>query len=136
MVVDGEHDMLNNESFMNDNTDNIYIANEIDDLKNKRKYEPVFDHSEDDLPYKYRHVRTSIKGVRPEIYTAYSKMASIYHMLHRQIQGAITTVANELFGRKKIGEWKMFNEKNDESFIVNNTLPFPVLQGRSKDIWK
>ena len=68
---------------------------------------------------------SSIKGVRPEIYTAfYLKMASIYHMSHRQIQGAITTVANELFGRKKFGDWKMFNEKYDESFI-DNTLPFP-----------
>ena len=33
-------------------------------------------------------------------------------------------MANELFGHKKIGEWKIFNEPNDESFIDNN-LPFP-----------
>ena len=43
-------------------------------------------------------------------------------MSHRQIKDAITTVANELFGRKQFGEWKMFGEKVN-TLTDNNTLP-------------
>ena len=121
--LDGDSDIKNNQLFVDNDAENLYIANEIDEPKSK--YEYALDHSEDDLPYKYRHVRSSVKCVKDEIYIVYEKLAAVYHMSHRQIQGAITTVANELFGRKKFGEWKMFSEQSDASIIDNNTLPFP-----------
>ena len=70
-------------------------------------------------------MRSSIKDVRPEIYVVMEKLAASYHMSHRQIQGAITTIANDLFGHKQFGEWKMFAEQGNESPFDNNTLPSP-----------
>ena len=100
--------ILNAESYVEDNTGVPYISN-----------------SDDNLPYKYRHMRSSIKDVRPEIYVVMEKLAASYHMSHRQIQGAITTIANDLFGHKQFGEWKMFAEQGNESPFDNNTLPSP-----------
>ena len=41
-------------------------------------------------------------------------------MSQSQIQGAIVTVANELFGRKEYGEWKAYCSTEPQD---NNTLP-------------
>ena len=86
----------------------------------KRKYIPVCEHSDDPLPSEYRHIRSSANKVKPNIYMVMEKLSSVYHMSARQVQGAITTIANDLFGRKEYGQWKT----NEESQTIDvNTLP-------------
>ena len=56
----------NGESYVEDDTGVPYISN-----------------SDDNFPYEYRHMRSSIKDVRPEIYVVMEKLAASYHMSHR-----------------------------------------------------
>ena len=56
-------------------------------------------------------------------------LKSEYHLLERQAQGAICTVANNLLGRKNFGKWKQF-EKGTKS--DNNTLPAPTNSNRTE----
>ena len=41
-------------------------------------------------------------------------------MSQNQIEGSIITIANELFGRKEFGEWKLYDRLTTSD---NNTLP-------------
>ena len=41
-------------------------------------------------------------------------------MSQNQIEGSIITIANELFGRKEFGEWKLYDRLTTPD---NNTLP-------------
>ena len=63
---------------------------------------------EDDSPYKYRHIQTGPRSIRPEYYTVDSILQSEYHMSDHQSDGAIIVVANHLFGRKKYGKLKKY----------------------------
>ena len=76
----------------------------------KRKYDFNFVNikSSDDLPFKYRHIRDGLLNLKPEIYFVISKLSSDFHMSQNQIEGSIITIANELFGRKEFGEWKLW----------------------------
>ena len=67
-------------------------------MKKELNTREVVDNSEDDVPYRYRHIHHSIRGVRPEIYTTLTKLQSKYHMSKCQAEGAIITVVNKLFG--------------------------------------
>ena len=67
-----------------------------------------------------RKESTGQRSVRPEIYYVASILASKYHMSKDQVIGAIITVANELFGRKKYGEWKPYCRENPTD---KKTLP-------------
>ena len=73
-----------------------------------------------DLPFKYRHIRDGLRSVKPEIYFVISKLSSDFHMSQNQIEGSIITIANELFGRKEFGEWKLYDRLTTPD---NNTLP-------------
>ncbi|CAL4082360.1 unnamed protein product, partial [Meganyctiphanes norvegica] len=53
----------------------------------------------DDMPDKYKTIRSGMRGVREEIYVLSSTLSSTYHMSARQIEGSICEVANILFGR-------------------------------------
>ena len=48
----------------------------------KRKYDFNFvnNKSSDDLPFKYCHIRDSLRSVKPEIYFVISKLWSDFHM--------------------------------------------------------
>ena len=52
----------------------------------------------DDLPYKYRHIRHGLCSVRPEVYEVIKILQSKYHLSPNQAEGAIITVSNKLFG--------------------------------------
>jgi hypothetical protein len=71
--------------------------------KSKYSYQPVIEDPQDDMPRDYKHIRNGLRSVRPDIYGVLSKLQSELHMSHRQAEGAIITVGNELFGRK----WKV-----------------------------
>lgn len=93
---------------------------ECEKKKSKYEFNNVIDSTDDELPFKYRHIRDGPRSVRPEIYFVISKLSSVYHMSEAQIEGSIVTIANELFGRKDFGEWKPYNKENISD---NNTLP-------------
>ena len=71
---------------------------------------------DDEMPYKYWHVRYGLRSVRPEIYSVMNKLSAEFHMSKSQIEGSIIMIANSLFGR----EWKPYVE-HDTSDL--NTLP-------------
>ena len=104
--------------------DDIFVPEFVEEQpyekRTRYQYSEVMDNPEDDLPYRYRHIRHGIRGVRPEIYTTITKLQSKYHMSKCQAEGAIITVANELFGRKEFGEWMIYSPDAEST---NNTLP-------------
>ena len=73
-------------------------------------------HPNDDMPERYRHVRDSLRKVRPELYETVDNLKSSYHMSENQAAAAVVTVGNKMFGRT----WKMHNESN---VIDLDTLP-------------
>ena len=105
-------------------------------IKRKYEYIDVQDDVDDDLPEEYRNIRRSSgrrssndgqparndgqRSVRPEIYYVAGILSSKYHMSQAQVEGAIITVANELFGRKYHGPWKIYDRESPQD---KNTLP-------------
>lgn len=69
------------------------------------------------LPDGYRHVRHSIRKVRPEYYTALDRCISELHMSKEQAVGSTIIIAKELFNLK----WKRFDD--DDSTIDLDTVP-------------
>ena len=94
-----------------DCTDDDYVP----DAKKMYEYIPLHEDENDDMPFKYRHVRHGLRSVRPEIYEAAHTLNAKYHMSRRQIEGAFIEVG-KVFGR----EWKAFSP-NDT--INQDTLP-------------
>ena len=88
--------------------DNEWQPEEEDIPKKKRRFVENLDNAEDDLPYKYRHIREGPRSVKDEVYQVITILQSKFHLSNRQAEGAIITVANKLFGREKFGEWKPF----------------------------
>ena len=43
-------------------------------------------------------------SIKPEYYATMQKLKSRFHLSENQAQGAICTVANNLYGRKEYGE--------------------------------
>ena len=70
-----------------------------------------------ELPSNYRHIRTSVKKVRQEYYTAVDRQAFVLHVSKEQAIGLTIIVAKELFGLT----WKRFDE--DEDNVDLNTVP-------------
>ena len=84
--------------------------------KKKYDYQQEINTNDNELPFKYRHLRSSLQDVRPEVYQVIAKMKSKYHMSQVQAEGAIVEVGNILFGRN----WKFY----DKDLPTNcNTLP-------------
>ena len=88
--------------------------------KTKYDFSEVIDDKDDNLPFAYRHIRNGERSVKKEIYIVMSTLSSVYHMSRNQIEGSIITIANELFGRKQFGEWKIYDKHKTPD---NNTLP-------------
>ena len=88
----------------------------------KRKYQlnETFNLADDFLPFQFCHICNGPRSVKPEIYKVATILSSSYHMSQSQVQGAIITVANELFGRKEFGEWKVYSSTEPQD---DNTLP-------------
>ena len=95
--------------FTSDNDYEDPVDNLMSCKKRKRKYSEVIDNKDDDLPYKYRHLRDGLRSVKPEVYTVMQILQTKYHLSHAQSEGAIITVGNKLFGREEYGEWKAYN---------------------------
>ena len=102
--------------------DDQYDQDFIDDVdkKLKRKYQAVIDDKDDDLPYKYRHIRHGLCSVRPQVYKVIKILQAKYHLSYEQAVGAIITISNILFGRENFGAWKA-HEPN--GVCDNNTMP-------------
>ena len=96
---------------------------EFSDSEESIKYafsSSLLDHEDDDMPPQYRHIRHGPRSVRPEYYVTMHKLKSKLHLSENQAQGAICTVANNLFGRKEYGAWKRYERDKPTTY---NTLP-------------
>ena len=69
------------------------------------------------LPPNYRHIRTSVKSVRPEYYTAIDRCISELHMSKEQSIGSTIIFAKELFNLR----WKTSEE--DDCVVDLDTVP-------------
>ena len=58
----------------------------------------TFGRSNDDMPDECKQPRHGVRSLRSELYTVMSKLSSELHMPKRQIEEAIVTIANMLFG--------------------------------------
>ena len=65
------------------------------------------DGQSDDMPFRFRHIQSGLRSVRPEYYKLTHKLKSELHLPEAQAQGAKISVANTLFGRQEFGEWKI-----------------------------
>ena len=81
------------------NEDQDFTALKEPDQKKRYVFVNEVNDLEDDLPYKYRHMQTGPRSIRPEYYTVKSilLLQSEYHMSDHQSDGAIIYVANHLF---------------------------------------
>ena len=112
-------------SFFSDDSD----ADEMIDDEYKEEKTPSYaysssmlDDQDDDMPYKYRHIRTGLRSVRKEYYVLAERLKAELHMSEKQVQGSIIATANMLFGRSDYGEWKLYNRDVPSD---DNTLPAP-----------
>ena len=80
-VVDME-EMESKEHLIDDAGDDEY-----EPVEEKYSYYDVEDDPDDDLPYKYRHMRQGLQGRRPEYYVAMNRMKAEHHMSEDQAQG-------------------------------------------------
>ena len=68
-------------------------------MNNSDKYvfkSNMLDHENDDMPPQYQHITHGPCSVKPEYYITMHKLKSELHS--SEVQGAICTVANNLFG--------------------------------------
>ena len=86
----------------------------------KRKFQHTLDAEDDDLPFRYRHPRSGLRSVRPEIYEVIQILESQHHLSHNQASAAIAVVANKIFRREKFGEWKLHSNL---AVCDENTMP-------------
>ena len=96
------------------------ISDSDGDIPRPRKMRRISDVMEapsDKLPEEFRHIRHTIKQVKPEFYTTVDKLISTNHCSKNQAVSAVITVANEMFGR----QWKHHNE--DSASIDVDTAP-------------
>ena len=105
-------DVVSEESQVEDNTsDKDYIPEE-----KKGKYEfNTFGKMNDNMSDEYKHPRHGVRSVRTE-YTVMSNLLSELHMSKHQVERAIVTTVNMLFGR----EWKPYNKHQTPDL---DTLP-------------
>ncbi|KAK6171675.1 hypothetical protein SNE40_018117 [Patella caerulea] len=85
--------------------------------KKRRKLMPKkISYIGDDINTKYRHIRESVRKVRPEVFEAVDNLKSQHHMSESQAHAAVVVVGNKVFARK----WKLHNESN---VIDLDTMP-------------
>ena len=84
----------------------------------------MLDH-ENDMPPQYWHIRYGPHSVKPEHFETMHKLKSELHLSENQVEGAICTVANDLFGRKEYGELKQYERAEPTTYntlsAINNT---------------
>ena len=107
MTISSELEIETSEDYSDDN----YVPE-------SKKYDYVSLHEDpnDDMPFKYRHIREGMRSVRPEVYEAAHTLNAKYHMSRHQIEGAFIEIGNKVFGRK----WKSFKPN---STFDDDTLP-------------
>ena len=76
-----------------------------EEKKGKYKFN-TFRKINDDMQDEYKYPCHGLRSVRTELYTFMSKLLYELHMYKRQIEGAIVTITNMLFGQ----EWKPYNK--------------------------
>ena len=92
------------------------VEEEVDmPKKRKRLYESGEESEDDDMPEKFRHVRSSERKVKEEVYQTYAALSG-QGLSVDECSSALVMVANGMFGRSwtKAGEEKTFG---------NDTLP-------------
>lgn len=82
------------DDFQDENNSYVYNSSLIDD-------------ENDDMPYRFRHIRNGPRSVRPEYYVLMHTLKPELHMSEAQAQGAIIGVSNILFGRKDFRDSNM-----------------------------
>ena len=88
-----------------------------------RVYVGIVDDINDDMPYKYRHIRKGKNSVHASYYQVAEILEAQFHMSSRQAEGAVVTVANLLFGCQDFGPWKIYDKKVSSDC---HTLPAPT----------
>ena len=58
-----------------------FSQHEVDTENQKYQFTETFDHTDDILPFEFRHIRNGPRSVRPEIYKVATILSSQYHML-------------------------------------------------------
>ena len=98
-----------------------YLPEEDTEDGSKRKMRKIVNESSSsnngNLPEDWRHIRHTMRKVRPEFYTAVDRMCSELHTSREQAVGSVMIVAKEMFNIK----WKGFNE--DDKIIDLDTVP-------------
>ena len=117
-VLDEELD----EPHISKSSDTDYIP---DPDSYKYNYQPSISTEEEDMPFKYRHVRHGLRSVRPEVYEIAHTLNAEYHMSRRQIEGSFVEIS-KLFGRN----WKAFEPNTT---IDNDTLPAMTNMTRTRN---
>ena len=99
-------------------TDNTTEDPEFEEPVLKKKYDYVVapENTNDDMPYRYRHLRSGLRSVRPEVYSLILKFKSKYHMSQHQAEAAVIETGNYLFGRN----WQFYDPEKPTD---DNTLP-------------
>ena len=107
-----------NEELNEGNNDIITTEDpEFDEPFVKKNYDQFNSFEDDnDMPHKYRYIRSGLRSVRPEFYTCVHKLKSMYHMSQRQAEAAVVEVGNCLFGRN----WQFYDPEKPTN---PNTLP-------------
>ena len=83
----------------------------------------------DDMPEYDHYIRYGLRSVRSVYYITMHKLKSEFHLSENQAQGAICTVANNLFNHKEFGEWKRYEKEKPTDY---NTLPAPTTTNRTE----
>ena len=99
-------------------TDNTTEDPEYEEPALKKKYDYVVapENTNDDMPYRYRHLRSGLRSVRPDVYSLILKFKSKYHMSQHQAEAAVIETGNYLFGRN----WQFYDPEKPTD---DNTLP-------------
>ena len=98
-----------------DSDDEFHPTEDGEPVKAKYRFEFV-DDEDDEMPVGMRHLRSSMRNVRPEVYSLMTVLKSKFHMSQTQAEAAIVHVGNMLFKRN----WKVYDP---ESPTDKNTLP-------------
>ena len=88
-----------------DSVDELYtpVTEEDVEFQSPRKKKKVMEdknsNASSSMPEEYRHVRCSMRKVRPEYYEVVDKLKSCFHMSQNQAEAAVVETANKMFGR-------------------------------------
>ena len=101
-------DMISDEETLtNEDEDNTHDEDYVMNASKSSFNESFFESRHDDMPIRYHHIKCEERQVKPE-YLLMHVLKPNYHMSENMAQGAITEVANYLFGRKEHGRWKSY----------------------------